>query len=180
MPEILAVSYPSQQAATASRARLMRLGPSKLDEFADAIVASVDDLGHVELSQDVNLWSSQRRGATFFALVMGLLFVEPLRTLFPSEAALQISTALFEFGLTEQFREQILGMLLPGQAVLFMMLDQSDRHLTEALEVGPGQVGSSPRLDMSKLDGLEAAFRKGLAEAQRQRDTSHGTKYVVG
>lgn len=180
MSEMVAVSYPNQEAAAASRARLMRLGPSELDEFADAIVASVDGFGHVELNQEVNLWSSQSRGATFFAVIMGLLFVEPLRTLFPSDAAIQISSALFEFGLTEQFREQILGMLVPGHAVLFMMLNKSEQHLIETLEVDPGSVGSCPKLDMSKLDGLEAAFQKGLVEAKRQRDTTYSSEYGVG
>lgn len=180
MSEMVAVSYPNQEAAAASRARLVRLGPSELDEFADAIVASVDAFGHVELNQEVNLWSSQSRGATFFAVVMGMLFVEPLRTLFPSDAAVQISSALFEFGLTEQFRQQILGMLLPGQAVLFIMLNKSDKQLIEVLGIDPDSMGSCTELDMSKLDGLEAAFQQGLEEAKRQRDTNYSQKYVVG
>ncbi|MBN9096433.1 phosphotransferase, partial [Pandoraea pnomenusa] len=77
------------------------------------------DAGRVKLDQMVNLWTVGAAGGSFWGLLAGVLFFNPLLGLVTGAAAGAVAGALGDFGIDDNFMRQVAQVLQPGQAALF-------------------------------------------------------------
>src|SRR5690606_5367179 len=98
-----------------------RMAPDRLEDFGDAIVASVDSYGTIALDQLVNIWSLDIKGGMLRTLLVGLLFLYPLLEVLPGEVRHVVTTATSDFGLDSRFMIRVRQMLTPGHAVVFLL-----------------------------------------------------------
>ena len=165
MPNFVAIAYPTRQAAMEGRRAMLRLAPGKLDEVGDAVVASVDDFGSIDIDQLVNLWAMTSKGEMLRTVLLGLLFLYPLLAVLPGDAPNLIAAALTDFGLGEDALLRIRQMLSPGHAVVFLLISPT---LVPALEKLHAPAIDMHRVDGSKLDRVVSAFEQGQLVAAGQ------------
>ena len=160
MAELIVIGYDTPEQAQTARAELFGLSKEYLVQVGDAVVATRNEKGEIKLDQMVNLWTVGAAGGSFWGLLAGLLFFNPLLGVVTGAAAGAVAGALGDYGINDDFMREVGGMLQPGQAALFIMADRvsSDRVLERLARHG-GRVLRT-NLDRSQEGKLREAFEK--------------------
>ena len=171
MVQFVAIAYPTREAAMDGRLAMIRLAPGHPRDLADAIVASVDDFGTINIDQLANLWSLAPKGRMLREFLFGLLFLYPLVTVLPGEAPRTIAAALLDFGLGELALVRVMQMLKPGQAVVFLLTSPVALPVLASLHAGAIEV---QHVDETKVALVISAFDQGQQAANRQQEAVYG------
>jgi len=78
MSTLVAIVYPSEQKAEEVRNVVFDLAKRYLIKFSDVVIATRDDKGRVKLNQLFNTTASGAAGGSFWGLLIGLIFLNPL------------------------------------------------------------------------------------------------------
>ena len=78
MSTLVAIVYPSEQKAEEVRNVVFDLAKRYLIKFGDVVIAARDDKGRVKLNQLFNTTASGAAGGSFWGLLIGLIFLNPL------------------------------------------------------------------------------------------------------
>jgi uncharacterized membrane protein len=122
MPEMIAIVYPDSETAFKARQRLVELQSDYLVELADAVVATKDPSGKVELHQAVNLTAAGAISGGFWGSLIGLLVLNPLLGLAVGAAAGALSGRLSDYGIPDGQMRELAGTFRPGTAGLFVLV----------------------------------------------------------
>lgn len=138
MSDLIFIGYDTAAKAEEARMALLQMASGYMVEVADAVVATVDDKADIKLNQMVNLWTAGAAGGSFWGLLVGLLFLNPLLGVLVGGSAGALSGALSDFGIDDAFMKKVSETLKPGTAALFLMTKQaaSDRVLDELASHG--------------------------------------------
>ena len=179
MTELIVIGYDSPEKAQQARTELFGLTKEYLVQVGDAVVATRDQSGQIKLDQMVNLWTVGAAGGSFWGLLAGLLFFNPLLGVVGGAAAGAVAGALTDFGINDNFMRDVADVLQPGQAALFIMADRvsSDRVL-ERLSQHGGKVLRT-NLDRSKEEKLRAAFGQAIS-SPALREASQEARAAAG
>lgn len=166
MSELVVIGYENPEQAEAARKELLGMSKEYLVDVADAVVATADKDGNVNLNQMVNLWTVGATGGAFWGVLVGLLFFNPLLGLAVGAGAGALSGALTDYGLNDEFMKDVAHVLQPGQAALFMMMrtEASDKVITRLGKKGGHILRTN--LDVNAEDHLRRAFNQAHAEIQ--------------
>jgi uncharacterized membrane protein len=161
MSDLVAIVYPSEAKAEEVRQRLFDLRKQYLIEFSDAVIAVKTDAGPVKLNQLVNMTAAGAASGSFWGLLIGVLFLNPLIGLALGAASGALSGALTDYGINDAFMKELAASLKPGDAALFVLIQNmtADKVLKEIQGAG-GTV-----LKTSLDDAKESALREALAKA---------------
>ncbi len=164
MTELVVIGYDNADVAETARQKLFELSSEYYTDVGDAVVAVADDSGKVHLRQMVNPWSMGAMSGSFWGLLIGVLFLNPLLGLVAGAAAGAAGGALSDFGIRDDFMKDVAKTLSPGKAALFMMARNvtSDRVIGHLAELG----GTVLRTNLSSTD--EAKLREYFAAAQKK------------
>jgi uncharacterized membrane protein len=132
-----------------------------LIEFSDAVIAVKTDAGPVKLNQLVNMTAAGAASGSFWGLLIGVLFLNPLIGVALGAASGALSGALTDYGINDAFMKELAANLKPGDAALFVLIQNmtADKVLKEIQGAG-GTV-----LKTSLDDAKESALREALAKA---------------
>ncbi|MBN2629285.1 MAG: DUF1269 domain-containing protein [Rhodobacteraceae bacterium] len=168
MSELVVIGYDNAETAETARKKLFELSSEYYADVGDAVVAVADEKGKIHLRQMVNPWSLGMMSGSFWGLLIGVLFLNPLFGLAVGAAAGAASGALSDYGIRDSFMKDVAGALTPGKAALFMMARNvtSDRVITHLAELG----GTVLRTNLSSTD--ESKLRAHFAQAQKEVATS--------
>lgn len=138
MAELIVVAYDTPANAEAARKELFGMAKEYLVEVADAVIATADEEGNIKLDQMVNMWTVGATGGAFWGLLAGLIFFNPLLGMAVGAGAGAVSGGLTDYGINDDFMNDVSGALQPGQAALFMMMrtEASDRVIERLGEKG--------------------------------------------
>lgn len=162
MSELIVIGYDSAAQAQAAREDLQTLSKEYLLQLGDAVIATRDDAGRVKLDQMVSLWTVGAAGGSFWGLLAGVLFFNPLLGLVTGAAAGAVAGALGDFGIDDNFMRQVAQVLQPGQAALFVMADKvTTERVLERLASHGGRVLRT-NLDRSQEGKLREAFHEAV------------------
>jgi uncharacterized membrane protein len=133
MSTLIAIVYPSEQKAEEVRSLLFDLSKRYLVKLGDIVIATRDDKGRVKLNQLFNTTAAGAAGGSFWGLLIGMLFLNPLVGVVAGAAGGAISGALTDAGINDKFMKELGSALKPGDAALFALVQEmtADKVLAE-------------------------------------------------
>jgi uncharacterized membrane protein len=164
----VAVAYDDMYTAQEVRLRLLRMQKEYLIDLEDAVVAVRDEKGKVKLHQIHNLTAAGAASGSFWGLLIGLIFMNPLLGLAAGAAGGALSGALADIGINDDFMKKLASELKAGSSVLFVLVKQftPDKVLAE-LEGTGGRL-----LKTSLSDEDEAKLQAVLDAAKPQAEAA--------
>ena len=138
MSTLIAIVYPSEQKAEEVRGLVFDLAKRYLIKFNDLVIATRDEKGRVKLNQLMNTTAAGAAGGSFWGLLIGLIFLNPLLGVVAGAAGGAISGALTDVGINDKFMKELGSALKPGDAALFVLVQDmtADKVLAEIKEHG--------------------------------------------
>ena len=161
MSDLVVIVYPTLEKAEEVRTRLFELQREYIIKLADAVIATKSVNGQVQLHQVVNTTASGAVRGTFWGLLIGVLFLNPLLGAALGAAGGALGGALTDFGINDQFMKQLAESIHPGESALFVLIKEmtADKVIEQIKHYG-GVV-----LQTSLADAKEQALRHALASA---------------
>jgi uncharacterized membrane protein len=165
MSTLIAIVYPSEQKAEEVRSLLFDLSKRYLIKLGDIVIATRDAEGRVKLNQLFNTTASGAAGGSFWGMLIGLIFLNPLVGAVAGAAAGAIGGALTDVGINDKFMKELGGALKPGDAALFALVQDmtADKVLAEIKTHGGTVLHTS--LDESREQVLRDALASAAAAA---------------
>ena len=158
MSDLVVIVYPSEARAEEMRKQIFAMQKEYVIEIGDAVVAVKTDDGHVKLNQLFNTTALGAVSGSFWGMLIGLIFLNPLAGMALGAASGAISGALADYGIEDGFMKNVSASLQPGSAALFVLIRKmtADKVL-DALK-GTGGVVLRTSLDHSREQALRDAL----------------------
>ena len=160
MADLIAVVFPTEAKAEEVRDKLLGMQKDYLIDLGDAVIATKSDQGKVKLNQLMSTTAAGAAGGSFWGLLIGILFMNPLLGVAVGAGSGALAGALTDVGINDRFMKDLGAEdLQPGEAVLFVLVRKvtGDKVLAELKGVGGRVLQTS--LDHTR----EEALRKALA-----------------
>jgi uncharacterized membrane protein len=164
MSDLVAIVYPSEAKAEEVRQRLFKLQKEYLITISDAVIAVKLDSGGIKLNQLVNTTAVGAMTGSFWGLLIGVLFLNPILGVAVGAASGALGGALSDFGINDSFMKELSTSLQTGNAALFVLIKNmtADKVLNEIKDAGGTVLKTS--LDETKEKILRDALVKSAAE----------------
>ena len=160
MSTLVAVVFEDQSTAFEMRAALAKMQKQYLLEMEDAVVVTRDEKGKTKLHQAVSLTAAGAVSGSFWGMLIGLLFLNPLLGMAVGAGAGALSGKFRDIGVDDKMMKDIGDSLKPGTSALFVLIKKATADkVLEGLKpfVGKGRVFQT---SLSKDD--EQALREVL------------------
>ena len=159
MSDLVVIVYPTEARAEEMRQKGLELQKEYLIEVSDAVIAVKQPDGKVKLNQLLNTTAAGAVSGSFWGLLIGIIFLNPILGVALGAASGAISGALTDYGINNDFMKQLSATLQAGNAALFVLIKKvTGDKMLEALK-GTGGTVIKTSLDDSK----EKALRDALA-----------------
>ena len=165
MSDLIAIIYPSEAKAEDVRQRLFKLQKEYLITISDAVIAVKTEAGPVKLNQLVKTTAMGAASGSFWGLLIGVIFLNPILGVAIGAASGALGGALSDYGINDTFMKDLSASLQPGNAALFVLIKSmtADKVLREIQDAG-GTV-----LKTSLDDSKERLLRDALAKASTEQ-----------
>ncbi|MBG0797525.1 DUF1269 domain-containing protein [Methylocystis sp. L43] len=159
MSDLVVIVYPTEAKAEGMRQKVLQLQKEYLIELGDAAIAVKQADGNVKLNQLFNTTAAGAVSGSFWGLLIGVIFLNPLLGVALGAASGAVSGALTDYGINNDFMKQLSETLQPGNAALFLLIKKvTGDKVLEAVKGTGGTV-----LKTSLDDSKEKALREALA-----------------
>jgi uncharacterized membrane protein len=162
MSDLVVIVYPSEEKAEEVRKKLFELQKEYLIQLGDAVIATKSADGQVKLHQTINTTAAGAVSGSFWGLLIGVLFLNPLLGAAAGAAGGALGGALTDVGINDPFMKQLAESIKPGDAALFVLIKEMTADKVVAQIKGFGGTVLQTSLDETK----EQALRNALASAQ--------------
>jgi uncharacterized membrane protein len=158
MSNLIVIGFNDEHTAFELRAKLAKLQKEYLVEMEDVVVVTKDDKSKVKLHQAVNLTAAGAASGSFWGLLLGFVFLNPLLGVVAGAATGAIGGKFSDIGIEDTFMKDLGETFKPGSSALFVLVRKStpDKVL-EALKGFGGKV-----LKTSLTADKEETLRKAL------------------
>ncbi len=164
MADLIAVVFPSEEKAEEVRNKILAMQKDYLIDIGDAVIATKTAGGKVKLSQLLNTTAAGAAGGSFWGLLIGVLFLNPLLGVAAGAASGAVAGALTDIGVDDRFMKGLAAdKIEEGQAVLFVLVKSvtGDKVLEQLKGVGGTVLQTS--LDHTREDALRKALAGDVA-----------------
>ena len=163
MSDLVAIVFDDETTAFEMRSELAKMQKEYLIEMEDAVVVTKDDKGKAKLHQAVNLTAAGAVGGSFWGMLIGLVFMNPLLGMAAGAGAGALSGKLGDIGISDKMMKEMAESFQPGTSALFVLIKKStgDKVL-ERLKPFAGK-GRVFKTSLSKDD--EETLRQALEDA---------------
>ncbi len=158
MSELVVIGFEDENMAFEMRADLAKLQKEYLIEMEDVVVVTKDDGGKVKLHQATNLTAAGAVGGSFWGMLIGMIFLNPLIGAAAGAGAGALSGKFTDIGINDKFMKELSATFMPGTSALFVLVKKStpDKVL-DALKNYKGKVLKTS-LTVDKEDALRAVL----------------------
>jgi len=125
MSNLVVLGFDDETTAFEMRAELAKMQKDYLIEMEDVVVVTKDDKDKVKLHQAMNLTASGAVGGSFWGLLIGTLFLNPLAGAAIGAGAGALSGKLADLGINDKFMKDLGETLKPGTSALFVLVRKS-------------------------------------------------------
>lgn len=125
MANLVAVTFQDETTAFGLRAALGKLQKEYLIDMEDVVVVTRDDKGKVKLHQATNLTAAGAIGGSFWGLLIGMIFLNPLLGAAVGAGAGALSGRLTDLGIDDKFMKTLGEGLPNGGSALFVLVRKS-------------------------------------------------------
>jgi uncharacterized membrane protein len=122
MSDLIVIGFPNVEEAEQVRRELVTIQQQHLIALEDACVLEHGEDGHVHLKQAINLAAAGAASGSFWGMLIGLLFLNPLVGLAVGAGAGAASGALSDIGINDQFLKELGETLPKGSAALALLV----------------------------------------------------------
>ncbi|TKT69091.1 DUF1269 domain-containing protein [Aquamicrobium sp. LC103] len=163
MSDLVVIVYPTEAKAEEVRQRLFDLQKQYLIKLSDAVIATKTEAGKVKLNQIVNTTAAGAVTGSFWGLLIGVLFLNPLLGVAVGAASGALGGALADVGINDDFMKELSNSLQPGNGALFVLIENmtADKVLKEIEGYGGTVLKTS--LDETKEQVLRDALQQAAA-----------------
>ncbi|MBV6622552.1 MAG: DUF1269 domain-containing protein [Rivularia sp. (in: Bacteria)] len=164
MSDLIVVGFDNELKADEVLHRLGQMQKEHLVDLEDAVVVIKNNKGKVRIKQTYDLVSEGAVSGSFWGLLIGLIFMNPLLGVAAGMASGAISGAFTDVGIDDSFIKDLGKTIEPGTSALFILVEKvtPDKVLTELRPFG----GKVLRTSLSKAD--EESLRAALEKAKGQ------------
>jgi uncharacterized membrane protein len=122
MSDLVVICFDDEQTGFALRAELVKMQKEYLIDMEDVVVVTKDDKGKVKLHQAHNLTAMGAVGGTFWGMLIGLIFLNPLLGAAVGAGAGAISGALTDIGISDSMIKELAASFQPGRSAVFVLV----------------------------------------------------------
>jgi uncharacterized membrane protein len=122
MSNLIVIGFNDESTAFAMRAELVKMQKEYLLEMEDVVVVTKDEKDQVKLHQAVNLTASGAVGGSFWGLLIGFLFLNPLAGAAVGAGAGALSGKLADIGINDKFMKDLGETFTPATSALFVLV----------------------------------------------------------
>lgn len=141
MSNLVAIEFPDEHTAFAVRGELAKMQKQFLIDMADVVVVTRDEKGKVKLHQAVNLTLTGVVGGSFWGMLLGIIFLNPLMGAAAGAVAGALSGKLSDIGIDNKFMKELSKDFTPGASALFVLFRQAtEDKVLERLQGFKGKV----------------------------------------
>jgi len=164
MSELVVIVFEDENTAFEIRSDLAKLQKEYLIEMEDVVVVTKDEAGKVKLHQAQNLTSAGAVGGSFWGLLIGMIFLNPLLGAAIGAGAGALSGKFIDIGIDDQFIKNLSATFMPGTSALFFLLKKSKADkVLDSLKNYKGKVLKTS-LTIDKEEALRAVLEKAGGE----------------
>ena len=164
MSELVVIGFEDENTAFEIRSDLAKLQKEYLIEMEDVVVVTKDEAGKVKLHQAQNLTSAGAVGGSFWGLLIGMIFLNPLLGAAIGAGAGALSGKFIDIGIDDQFIKNLSATFMPGTSALFFLLKKSKADkVLDSLKNYKGKVLKTS-LTIDKEEALRAVLEKAGGE----------------
>ena len=170
MADLIAIVFESEQKAEEVRDLVLQMSKDYLIDIGDACIAVKNADGKVKLNQLMNMTAAGAAGGSFWGLLIGVLFLNPLLGVAAGAAGGAIGGALTDVGINDKFMKGLAAEdIQPGEAVLFVLVKTvtGDKVLARLQGVGGRVLQTS--LDHTREERLREALAGHLANEPNEQ-----------
>ena len=162
MADLIVVGFDDEATAFELRAALVKMQKEYLIEMEDAVVVTKSAEGKVALHQAVNLTAVGAAGGTFWGLLVGMLFLNPLLGAAVGAGTGALSGKLSDIGIDDNVMKDIGATLTDGGAAVCVLV----RKMTgDKVLAGLTEFQSKGRVMQTSLSTEQEAQLKALLDA---------------
>ena len=125
MSNLVVVGFDDESTAFTMRAELIKMQKDYLIEMEDVVVVTKDEKDQVKLHQAVNLTASGAVGGSFWGMLIGFLFLNPLAGAAIGAGAGALGGKLSDIGINDKFMKELAETFTPGSAALCVLVRKS-------------------------------------------------------
>ncbi|MGA7800773.1 MAG: DUF1269 domain-containing protein [Gammaproteobacteria bacterium] len=122
MSNLVVIEFDDQVAAFDMRAELARLQKEYLIEMDDVVVVTKNEKGKVKLFQAHNLTAAGAVSGSFWGMLIGMIFLNPLLGAAVGAGAGALSGKLQDIGISDEFIKELAANLTEGTSALFILV----------------------------------------------------------
>ena len=122
MSNLIVIGFSDESTAFSMRAELVKMQKEYLLEMEDVVVVTKDEKDQVKLHQAVNLTASGAVGGSFWGLLIGFLFLNPLAGAAVGAGAGALSGKLADIGINDKFMKDLGETFTSGTSALFVLV----------------------------------------------------------
>ncbi len=138
MSDLVVIEFDDEQKAFELRAALAKMQKEYLIQMKDIVVVTKNEKGKIRLHQAVNLTAAGAVGGTFWGMLIGMIFFNPLLGAAIGAGAGALSGRLRDIGISDDFMKEVAGNLTEGTSALFILIRKvtSDKVLDRLKQEG--------------------------------------------
>jgi uncharacterized membrane protein len=166
MADLIAIVFESEAKAEEVRNKVIAMSKDYLIDIGDACIAVKTSDGKVKLNQLMNMTAAGAAGGSFWGLLIGVLFLNPLVGVAAGAAGGALAGALTDVGVNDKFMKELAtDDIQPGEAILFVLVKKmtGDKVLEQIKGVGGRILQTS--LDHTREQRLREALAGHAAAA---------------
>ena len=164
MSDLVVIGFDDETTAFEMRSALAKMQKEYLIDMEDVVVVTKDESDNVKLHQAVNLTAAGAVSGSFWGILIGAIFLNPLLGAAMGAGAGALSGAATDIGISNNFMKECGETLKPGSSALFVLTRKvTPDKVLDRLKDFKGKV-----LKTSLSDEQEAALRKVFEETSAQ------------
>lgn len=122
MSDLVVVEFDNEHTAFEVRAELVKMQKEYLIDMEDVVVVTKDDKGKVKLHQAVNLTAAGAAGGTFWGMLIGMIFLNPLVGAAVGAGAGALSGKFSDVGIDDKFMKELGAAFTEGHSALCVLI----------------------------------------------------------
>jgi uncharacterized membrane protein len=164
MSHLIVIVYPTESKAEEVRQTLLGLQKEYVIKLGDAVIATKTDAGKIKLNQLINTTTTGAVSGSFWGLLVGVLFLNPLLGVAAGAASGALGGALTDVGISDAFMKDLSDSIQPGNAALFLLIEEMTADKVLKQVQGFGGVVLRTSLDETKEQVLRDALQRASVE----------------
>jgi uncharacterized membrane protein len=122
MSDLVVIEFDNEVTAFDLRAELAKMQQEYLIEMDDVVVVTKNEKGKVKLHQAHNLTAAGAVSGSFWGMLIGMVFLNPLLGAAVGAGAGALSGKLQDIGISNDFMKELAANLTNGTSALFVLV----------------------------------------------------------